>query len=60
MQKDGSMRDKFEAQERITAELHAKLADADQRYKAELSMREEAEAVVEELQTRPRTGTALG
>ena len=58
MQKDG-MRDKLEAQERITAELHAKLADADQRYKAELSMREEAEAVVEELQTRPRTGTAL-
>mgnify|MGYP001179005831 CR=1 FL=1 len=58
MQKDG-MRDRLEAQERITAELHAKLADADQRYKAELSMREEAEAVVEELQTRPRTGTAL-
>jgi len=59
MQKDGSMRDKLEAQERITAELHAKLADADQRYNAEMSRREEAEAVVEELQTRPRTGTAL-
>jgi hypothetical protein len=58
MQKDG-MRDKLEAQERITAELHAKLADADQRYNAEMSRREEAEAVVEELQTRPRTGTAL-
>ena len=54
-----NLRDKLEAQERITAEFHAKLADADQRYKAEISMREEAEAVVEELQTRPRTGTAL-
>ena len=53
------MRDKLEAQERITAELHAKLADADQRYNAEMSRREEAENVIEELQTRPRTGTAL-
>ena len=53
------MRDKFEAQERITAELHAKLADADQRYNAEMSMREKPRLLLEELQTRPRTGTAL-
>ena len=43
------LREKLEARERETVELHAKLADADSKWRAELEAREAAEAVRDEL-----------